>query len=511
MAALHNLMYGFEIALTPSNFLYCLLGAVLGTLVGILPGIGPVTAVAILLPLTFKMHAISALIMLAGIYYGAKHAGATTSIMLNMPGEPEAIVICFDGYPMARQGRAGPALCMAALSSFFAGCICIVVITFLSPPLAAAALTFQGPEYTATAILALVGTAVLSRKSTLNTLCMAALGLLIGTVGMDINSGVIRFTMGESRLTEGINFIPIAMGLFAFVDICYTLGSSQERVQVKTKLRDLVPRWVDVKLCIKPILRGTALGGILGILPGTGPLIASFGSYAIEKKLAKDPSRFGNGAIEGVAAPEAAANAAAFTHFIPMLALGIPAGATMALLLGAMLLQGIQPGPQVMTQHPDLFWGLVASMWIGNLMLLVLNLPLVGLWIKMLETPYRFIYPLIVVFCLIGIYSERNEPFDVLVCAVVVAFGFLMEKLDCAPGPLVLGVLLGPILEENLRRSMLISRGDPMIFFTRPISLSIVVLIVALLAAFMLPALKRTKRVIKTAEAQYDDGAGEVP
>ena len=501
----NNLTFGFGIALTPSNFLYCLLGAVLGTVVGILPGIGPVTAVAILLPLTYMMHPIGALIMLAGIYYGAKHAGSTTSIMLNMPGEPDAIVICFDGHPMARQGRAGSALCMAAISSFFAGSVCILLITFFSPPLAEAALSFQAPEYTATAVLALVGASVLSSKPVMSTLGMAILGLLIGTVGMDINSGTIRFTLGDERLVEGINFIPIAMGLFAFVDICYTLGAPAERVRIRTKLRDLVPKWQDLKTCAMPSIRGTALGAVLGILPGTGPLISSFGAYAIEKRLAKDPSRFGNGAIEGVAAPEAAANAAAFTHFIPMLSLGIPAGATMALLLGAMLIQGITPGPQVVTQHPDLFWGLVASMWIGNLMLLVLNLPLVGIWIKLLETPYRFIYPLIVVFCLIGIYSERSQTFDLLICAGVVVLGFVMEKLDCSPAPLVLGVILGPILEDNLRRSMLISRGDPTIFLTRPISLCIVLLIVALLVVFALPVLKRTRKTVKKAEAQFDE------
>ncbi len=499
MEAFDNLLFGFGIALTPTNLLYCLLGAVLGTIVGILPGIGPVTAVAILLPLTFKMHAVGALIMLAGIYYGSKHAGATTAIMLNMPGEPDAIVICFDGYPMARQGRAGPALCMAAISSFVAGCICILGITFFSPPLAEAALSFRAPEYTATAALALVGASVLSKGSVLKTLGMATIGLLIGTVGMDINSGVVRFAMGDERLVEGINFVPIAMGLFAFVDICYTLGAAAERVRIKTRLRDLVPSWADVKACIKPILRGTALGGVLGVMPGTGPLIASFGAYAIERKLARDPSRFGNGAIEGVAAPEAAANAAALTHFIPMLSLGIPAGATMALLLGAMLIQGIPPGPQVMVQHPDLFWGLVASMWVGNLMLLVLNLPLVGIWIKMLETPYRFIYPLIVVFCLIGVYSERNQAFDVLICGGVVVMGFVMGRLDCSPAPLVLGVILGPILEDNLRRSLQISRGDPAIFVERPISLAIVLFIVALLLVFALPAIRGTKRLARKA------------
>ncbi len=409
--SLGNLLYGFGIALTPANFGFCFVGAVLGTIVGVLPGIGPVTAIALLLPLTFKISAAGAMIMLAGIYYGSMHAGSTTAIMLNMPGEPAAIVICFDGYPMARKGRAGPALCMAALSSFFAGCVCILVITLFAPPLAKAALSFQAPEYTSAVILALIGVSVLSRKSVLNTLAMAVLGLAIGTIGTDTNSGVIRFTFGENQLAEGVNFVPIAMGLFAFVDICFTLGSSAPKVTIQTKFRDLLPTWFDFKTCINPVLRGTLLGGAFGILPGTGPLISSFASYAIEKKLARDPKRFGEGAIEGVAAPEAAANAAAFTHFIPMLTLGIPAGATMALMLGALMIQGIQPGPQIMTQHPDLFWGLIASMWIGNLMLLVLNLPLVGIWIKLLQTPYRFLYPLIVVFCLIGVYSERGGYF----------------------------------------------------------------------------------------------------
>jgi putative tricarboxylic transport membrane protein len=483
-------------ALTPENFAFCFIGALLGTIVGVLPGIGPVTAIALLLPLTFKMSATGAIIMLAGIYYGANHAGSTTAIMLNMPGEPAAVVICFDGYPMARKGRAGPALCMAAFSSFFAGCVCILVITLFSPPLANAALKFQAPEYTAAVVLALIGVSVMSRKSLLNTLSMAVLGLAIGTIGIDINSGVMRFTFGENRLSEGISFIPVAMGLFAFVDICFTLGSPTPKLNIRARFRDLLPTWVDVKACINPVLRGTALGAAFGVLPGTGPLISSFASYALEKRLARDPSRFGEGAIEGVAAPEAAANAAAFTHFIPMLTLGIPAGATMALLLGALMIQGIPPGPQIMTQHPDLFWGLIASMWIGNLMLLVLNLPLVGVWIKLLETPYRFLYPAIVIFCLIGIYSERNETFDVMVCAVVVFVGFWLEKLDCPPAPLILGLVLGPIFEENLRRSMLVSRGDPTIFLTRPISLTILILALAVLVVFTLPALQRKERKI---------------
>ena len=502
MDALQNLINGFGIALTLNNFLYCTAGALLGTIVGILPGIGPLTAIAILLPITFYIPITSALIMLAGIFYGANHAGATTSIMLNMPGEPSAIVICLDGYPMARQGRAGAALCAAALSSFFAGCVCILIITFFSPPLAKAGLLFQAPEYTATVILALVGASVLSTKSIMNTLGMAALGLLIGTVGTDIASGVPRFTFGEQRRSDGIGFVVVAMALFAVVDLCYSLGSPEERVQIKTKFRDLFPTREDFNACVMPVLRGTALGAAFGLLPGTGPMISSFCSYAVEKKLAKDPDRFGKGAIEGVAAPEAAANAAAFTHFIPMLTLGIPAGASMALMLGAMIVQGVTPGPSLVTDHPDIFWGLVASMWIGNLMLLVLNLPLVGIWLKLLETPYRFIYPLIIIFCCIGVYAERSQPFDLLLMCGVIVLGYVLEKLDCAPGPLVLGLVLGPLLEENLRRSLLISRGDPTVFLTRPISGGILLFTLLLLIAFTLPAFTRRKdSLIGTATA----------
>jgi TctA family transporter len=490
--SLHSLAYGFSVALTLDNLLFCFAGALLGTLVAVLPGIGPVTTVALLLPLTFKMPVTSAMIMLAGIYYGASHAGSTTAIMLNMPGgEPAGIVICFDGYPMARQGRAGPALCMAALASFFAGCICIMVITFFSPALGRVALEFGAPEYTSVIVMALVGVSVLGGHSTLNTMGMAVIGLALGTVGTDINSGVIRFTLGDIRLQEGINFVPVAISLFALVNICFTLGAETPRMTVRTKLRELVPTWQDLKACINPILRGTALGGALGVLPGTGPLIASFASYAVEKKVARDPNRFGKGAVEGVAAPEAAANASVYTHFIPMLSLGIPAGAVNALMLGALLVQGVSPGPQLMAQHPDLFWGLIASMWIGNIMLLVLNLPLVGIWIKLLETPYRFLYPFIIVFCLIGVYSGRYETFDIMMCAVVVAVGFVLETLDCGPGPLILGMVLGPILEENLRRSMVMSRGDPSIFLTRPISAVFLALAVIIVLVFTLPALRR--------------------
>ena len=489
--SLHNLLLGFGVALTPENFLYCWIGAVLGTIVGVLPGIGPVTAIALLLPLTFKMTATGAIIMLAGIYYGAMHAGSTTAIMLNMPGEPAAIVICYDGHPMAKQGRAGAALAIAAIASFFAGCVCILVITFFSAPLSRAALSLGAPEYTSAIVLALSGISVLSRKSLLNTIGMAVLGLALGTVGTDTNSGVVRFTLGEMRLQEGINFVPVSLALFALINITFTLSRDEPKMSIKTRFRELMPTWTDMKACFMPMVRGTLIGGAMGVLPGAGPLVASFATYAVEKKSAKDPSRFGKGAIEGVAAPEAAANASAMTHFIPMLSLGIPAGAAMALMLGALIIHGITPGPRLMVQQPGLFWGLIASMWIGNLMLLVLNLPLVGVWIKLLQTPYRIIYPVIVVFCMIGAYSGRNDPFDLLVMAGVLLIGWVLESLDCGPGPLIFGIILGPMLEENLRRSMLLSHGDPTVFVTRPISLAFLVLTVVVILLFTRPLARK--------------------
>lgn len=491
MDLLHNLGFGFVVASTAQNLFYCLTGVLLGIIVGVLPGMNPVIVLSMLLPLTFKLPATGALIMLAGIYYGCHHSGSTTAIMLNMPGEPSSIVICLDGHPMARQGRAGPALCIAAISSFFAGSACIIFIALFSPMIAEAALSFQAPEYTAVVVLALVAASALSTKSIVHTLGMAALGLLIGTVGTDINSGVMRFTFGNLHLAGGIDFVAVAVGLFSFTEISFRLGAPEQRGRIAAPIKDLIPKMADVKAAWKPILRGTGLGGMLGILPGTGPLIAAFASYVTERKLAKDPTRFGNGAIEGVAGPEAADNAAAFTHFIPMLTLGIPAGATFALMLGAMTIQGITPGPQTMTQHPELFWGLIASMWIGNFMLLVLNLPFVGIWIKLLGTPYRFLYPMILVFSCIGVYSIENQPFDIMIAVVTGAVGYVLRKLDCAPAPLILGLLLGPILETNFRRSLLISRGSLMIFLDRPICLCILIFTVVLLIVFSLPALRR--------------------
>ena len=480
----HNLAMGFGVALTPFNIAYCLVGATLGTLVGVLPGLNPILAITMLLPLTFKLPATGALIMLAGIYYGAHHAGATTAIMLNMPGEPSSLVICLDGHPMARRGRAGAALCISALGSFFAGCVCVLVIALFSPPLARAALAFEAPEYTAAVVLALVAVSALSTRSMLTTMGMAIIGLLIGTVGTDVNTGLTRFTFGFDQLADGIDFVAVAVGLFAIAEIAYRLGAPDHRAQVDGRVRGLLPTRADLAASWKPILRGTALGGAFGILPGTGPLISSFASYALEKKLSGEPERFGQGAIEGVAGPEAANNAAAFTHFIPMLTLGIPAGATMALMLGALMIQGIPPGPQILNQHPDLFWGLVASMWIGNLMLLVLNLPLVGIWIRLLMIPYRLLYPVILVLCCIGVYSIANSAFFIAVAAFMGAVGYVFRQLDCPPAPLLLGLVLGPVLEENLRRALLISRGDPFVFVERPISLCLLLLAAVLAVAF---------------------------
>jgi putative tricarboxylic transport membrane protein len=490
MELLSNLAMGFSVALTPENFIYCLIGATVGTMVGVLPGLGPTTTIAMLLPITFKIPPVGALIMLSGIYYGAHHAGSTTAIMLNMPGEPTSVVICLDGHPMARQGRAGPALCISAIGSFIAGCISVVVIALFAPPLAQAALAFGSPEYAATVVLALVVASALSGASLLTTFAMSAIGLLLGTVGTDLSTGVRRFTYGEADLDSGISIVAVAIGLFAFAEIVTRMRDHLQPERLSTKVSGLLPRLADLKASWMPILRGTALGGIVGIFPGTGPLLASFASYAMERKLADDPSRFGKGAIEGVAGPESANNAAALTHFIPMLTLGVPAGAAMALMLGALTIQGITPGPAVMTRNPDLFWGVIASMWIGNIMLLVLNLPLIGVWIRLLMIPYRLLYPAILVFCCIGVYSVSNSWFDVLLAAGFGLIGYLFRQLDCSSAPLILGLVLGPLLEENLRRSLQLSRGDPTIFFTRPISLGILVFAVTIAIVLTLPALR---------------------
>ena len=450
-----------------------------------------VTTISMLLPLTFKMSALSSIIMLSGIYYGAHHAGSTTAIMLNMPGEPTSVVICLDGYPMARQGRAGSALCISALGSFFAGCVGVLVIAAFSPSLAAVALRFGPAEYTSLIVLALIAVSVVNAGSTLISIAMAVLGLLLGTVGTDISSAQQRFVFGIPNITDGISFVALAVGLFAFSHIIGELNRDVAVRNVATTTPRLLPSAEDLWAAWKPILRGTALGAAIGIFPGTGPLVASFVAYSLERRIARDPSRFGNGAVEGVAGPESANNAAAFTHFIPMLTLGIPAGAAMALMLAALQIQGIGAGPEMMSKHADLFWGVMASMLMGNLMLLVLNLPLVGIWIRLLAVPYRFLYPVVLVCCCIGTYSVSNSSADVVLAAGAALVGFVFARLDCRPAPLMLGFILEPTLEENFRRALILSGGHATVFVTRPISLAIVLAAVAMLVAFSVPALTR--------------------
>jgi putative tricarboxylic transport membrane protein len=486
-----NLAFGFGVALSLQNVAYCFLGVLVGTLIGVLPGIGPLATIAMLLPLTFNVPPVAAMIMLAGIYYGAQYGGSTTAILVNLPGETSAVVTCIDGYQMARQGRAGPALAIAAIGSFFAGTVCTLIIAMAGPPLAEVALKFGAPEYFSLMLMGLVAAAVLAQGDMIKSLAMVAMGLLLGIVGNDINTGTPRFTFGAAELTDGIGFVVVAVGVFAVGEIVANLGDPEERQVFTSKVTNLFPTREDLKASWGPIMRGTGIGAFFGVLPGTGPAIASLSSYMVEKKIAKDPDRFGKGAIEGVAGPEAANNADAQCKFIPMLTLGLPASGVMALMLGALTIQGIQPGPEVMNQRPELFWGLIASMWIGNLMLVVLNLPLVGVWVKLLTVPYRFLFPAIMAFSAIGIYSVNNSGFDVYLAAAFGVIGFVWLKLGFNPAPLLLGFVLGPMLEEHLRRAMLMSRGDPSVFVTRPISLAFIIATVLIMIVIILPAVRR--------------------
>ena len=496
MELFHNLLFGFGVALSFQNLLYCFLGCLLGTLIGVLPGIGPMATVAMLMPLTFTIPPVAALIMLAGIYYGAMYGGSTTSILVNLPGETASVVTCIDGYQMARQGRAGPALAISAIGSFFAGTVCTLIIAMFGPPIAEIAFEFRAPEYFSLMLMGLITAAVLAHGDMSKSLAMVVLGLLLGVVGTDLNSGVQRFSFNVLELSDGISFVTVAVGVFAMGEIISNLGDKQERVVFTSKVTHLFPSKDDLKKSIAPIVRGTVLGAFFGVLPGTGPAIASFSSYMLEKKIAKDPSQFGQGAIQGVAGPEAANNADAQCKFIPMLTLGIPASGTMALMLGALIVQGITPGPQVMVKNPDLFWGLIASMWIGNLMLLVLNLPLVGMWVYLLKVPYRLLFPAIMVFSSIGIYSVNNSSVELFLAALFGALGFVWLKLKCPAAPLLLGFVLGPILEENLRRALLLSRGDPSVFFTRPISLGFMIVTAVILLLMAVPAVRKKKSAI---------------
>ena len=496
-----NLILGFTVALSAQNLMYCFIGCLLGTLIGVLPGIGPVATIAMLLPITFNLPPIPALIMLAGIYYGASYGGSTTAILVNLPGESSSVVTCIDGYQMGRQGRAGPALAIAALGSFFAGCVGTVLIALFGPPLAELAFEFGAAEYFSMMVLGLIAAVVLASGSLIKAIGMIVIGLLGGIIGTDVNSGIARYSFGVSELSDGIGFVSVAMGMFGFGEIISNLGQTSETKNVEvSKVHSLMPSWQDVKSSIGPILRGTALGTCFGILPGSHTVIASFSSYTLEKKLAKDPSRFGKGAIEGVAGPESANNAAAQTCFIPLLTLGIPTGAVMALMVGAMTIQGIAPGPQVMTQKPDLFWGMIASMWIGNLMLVILNLPLIGMWVQFLKIPYRVLYPSILLFIAIGAYSINTSPVEVYMAALFGFFGYYASKWGCEAAPLILGFVLGPLMEENLRRAMLISRGDPSVFFTRPISLGMLLVAFALLLMVVMPQFQKKRAILEVAD-----------
>ena len=493
MDLFNNLIYGFEVAFSLQNLLYCLIGVSVGTLIGVLPGIGPLGTIAMLMPLTYNVSPVSALIMLAGIYYGAQYGGSTTAILVNLPGETSAVVTCIDGYQMARQGRAGPALAIAAIGSFFAGTVGTLLIALAGPPLADVALKFGSPEYFSLMLMGLVAAAVLAQGDMVKSLAMVAFGLLLGIVGTDVNTGVQRYSFGVHELSDGIGFIVVAVGVFAVGEIVSNLGSAETRQIFTDKVSNLMPSLADLKQSFMPILRGTGLGCFFGVLPGTGPAIASFASYMVEKKVADDPSRFGNGAIEGVAGPESANNADAQCKFIPMLTLGLPASGVMALMLGALTIQGIQPGPQVMTQRPDLFWGLVASMWIGNAMLVILNLPMIGLWVKLLQVPYRMLFPAIMAFSAIGIYSVNTSSFEIYLTAVFGIVGFVCMRLGFPLAPMLLGFVLGPMMEENLRRAMLQSGGDPSVFVQRPISAAFIIATAVILLVMVLPAVRKRR------------------
>ena len=496
MELFNNLILGFGVAITPINLLYAFIGVLLGTLIGVLPGVGPVATIAMLLPITFNLNPVSALIMLAGIYYGAQYGGSTTAILVNIPGESSSVVTCLDGYQMARQGRAGPALAIAAIGSFFAGCVATLLIAVAAPPLAEIALKFGPSEYFSLMVFGLIAATVLARGSLIKAIAMVVFGLLLGIIGTDVNSGVLRFTFGIPELSDGIGFVVVAMGMFGTAEIIANLDLKDKREVFLSKVTHLYPTKEDLKRSWASILRGTALGSCLGILPGGGALLSSFGAYTVEKKISKHPERFGKGAIQGVAGPESANNAGAQTSFIPMLTLGIPGNAVMALMIGALMIQGIAPGPQVMNEKPQLFWGLIASMWIGNAMLIVLNLPLVGVWVTMLKIPYRILLPAIVAFSMIGVFTVNNSGFEVCLLAVFGLVGYVFSKLGCEPAPFLMGFVLGALLEEHLRRALVFSSGNPMVFVTEPITAGLLAVTALVLALVALPAITRRRREI---------------
>ena len=493
MDLLSHLGLGLATAATAVNLFYCLAGVFLGTAIGVLPGLGPVATIAMLLPVTFGLPPETALIMLAGIFYGAQYGGSTTAILVNLPGESSSVVTALDGYQMARQGRAGTALATAAIASFFAGTVCTLLIALAAPPLSEMALKFGPADYFSLMVLGLVASIVLASGSLLHALGMIILGLLLGLIGTDVNSGTARYSFELPELNDGINFVVVAMGVFGLGEIIANLQTEGTRSVTLTKIAGLMPSRDDFKRMVAPILRGTALGSALGILPGGGAMLSSFAAYSLEKKTSRNAAEFGKGAIEGVAAPEAANNAGAQASFIPMLTLGIPSNPVMALMIGALIMHGIQPGPGVMVEQPALFWGLVVSMWIGNFFLLVLNLPLIGLWVRMISVPYHYLYPAILVFCGIGVFSLANTQFDIYLMAAFGVLGYVFRKLDCEPAPMMLGFILGPMMEEYLRRALLMSKGDATVLVTRPISATLLAVSAVGLVAVLLPALREKR------------------
>ncbi|MES2990804.1 MAG: tripartite tricarboxylate transporter permease [Pseudomonadota bacterium] len=503
MELLNNLALGFGVAFTLQNLLYAFFGCILGTLIGVLPGLGPVATIAMLLPSIYALDATPALIMLAGIYYGAQYGGSTTAILINVPGESSSVVTAIDGYQMARKGRAGSALAAAGLGSFFAGCVGTIVIAAFAPPLTELAFKFGPAEYFSLMVLGLIGAVVLASGSLLKAIAMIILGLLMAQINTDVISGTARYSFDIPELTDGIGFVVIAMGVFGFGEIIANLGQPAEHREVFTKdVKGLWPTKQDFQDAWPAVIRGTALGSMLGVLPGGGALLAAFAAYTLEKKMKARPGDvpFGKGNIRGVAGPESANNAGAQTSFIPMLTLGIPPNAVMALMVGAMTIKGIQPGPQVMTSNPELFWGLIASMWVGNAMLVILNLPLIGIWIKLLTVPYRFLFPAITLFCCIGVYTLNNNNFDVYMTAIFALVGYTFYKLSCEGAPLLLGFILGPMMEENLRRALLLSRGDWTAFITRPLSATLLAAAVLMVIIVMLPSISKRRQETFTEE-----------
>ena len=490
-----NLGLGFTVALSWQNLLLCFIGCMVGTLIGVLPGVGPIATIAMLLPLTFGLPPVGALIMLAGIYYGAQYGGSTTAILVNIPGEATSVVTTLDGHQMAKQGRAGVALGIAAIGSFFAGTVATLMIAAIGVPLTKVALLFGPADYFSLMVLGLMFAVVLARGSIFKAIAMILLGVLLSTVGTDLETGEERLTFGWNEISDGLDFAVIAMGMFGFAEVLKNLEQPEARDVVRATIGRLLPGWADLKQSAMPIIRGTAIGGILGILPGNGAVLGPFAAYTIEKKIAKDPSRFGKGAIEGVAGPESANNAGAQTAFIPLLTLGIPPNAVMALMVGAMTIHGIVPGPQIVSKQPQLFWGMIASMWIGNLMLLIINLPLVGMWVKLLQVPYRLMFPSIILFCCIGIYSINNSPTDVAMVGAFGLFGYLVLKVGFEPAPMLLGFVLGRLMEEKLRQALVISRGSLITFVERPLSASLLVLAVLVVVVAILPSIRQKREV----------------